>query len=272
MTVDLIRYENATAPQLCALLEGDRVAFAVMRNILAGHFGPVGKIITDGARMIVTYTCPPYPAWAWLPEDASEAEMARCWQVMREALPPEKGYCFNVRPGFAQYMLHAPEGRALRIHRRLSAYACGELATPARRPQGRMFLAKEAELTLAAQWALALSEEENLDLRPYEEHLEEMRGFIERRRLLMWRTDSGKITCMCAVTEEEGLGYISRVYTPPAHRRRGYAAALVHDVAHCLLVQGIRPALCTNADYAPSNACYRKIGFQPAGGFVTIGL
>lgn len=267
--MQLMRLTNTTAPQLCALLENDRVPFAVMRNILAGHFGPVGKIVTDGVRMIVLYTCKPYPGWAWLAQGATEAEMARCLQVIREELPPQAGYCVNVGPELADYILRTEPG--MRVHRRLNAYACDVLSEEAHRPEGRMFLAKEPELVLAAQWALALSEEEALDLRPYEEHLAEMREFIEKRRLLMWHTEAGEITCMCAVTEEEGVGYLSRVYTPPEYRRKGYAAALVHDVTHCLMVQGMRPALCTNADYAPSNACYRKLGYTPAGGFMTLG-
>ena len=108
----MLRLEQTTAPQLCALLEHDRVPFAVMRNILAGAFGPVGKILSDEKRMIVCYTCPPFPGWAWLPKDATEAEMAHCWQVIREELPPESGYCINMTPALAAYVMGTQEGKA----------------------------------------------------------------------------------------------------------------------------------------------------------------
>ena len=124
----MLRLEQTTAPQLCALLEHDRVPFAVMRNILAGAFGPVGKILSDEKRMIVCYTCPPFPGWAWLPKDATETEMAHCWQVIREELPPESGYCINMTPALAAYVMGTQEGKALRIHRRINAYACDVLA------------------------------------------------------------------------------------------------------------------------------------------------
>ena len=267
----MLRLEQTTAPQLCALLEHDRVPFAVMRNILAGAFGPVGKILSDEKRMIVCYTCPPFPGWAWLPKDATEAEMASCWQVIREELPPESGYCINMTPALAAYVMGTQEGKALRSHRRINAYACDvlvELPPVA----GDLVAVGMEHLDLLAHWAEALSVEENLDLRPFEAHLEATRGFIERKRLFIWRTPEGEPAAMCAVTEEEGLGYISLVYTPVEKRRRGYAAALVREVCRCLLVQGMRPALCTDATYAPSNACYRKLGFQLEGEIVTIGL
>ena len=89
MTLKLVYYENAYAPHLCALLEGDRYAFAVMGNILSGDFGPVSRIVTDGARLILCYTCPPFPGWIWLPEDAEEAEMAHAWALIQSELPME---------------------------------------------------------------------------------------------------------------------------------------------------------------------------------------
>lgn len=267
----MTRLENTTAPQLCALLAHDRVPFAVMRNILAGAFGPVGKIVTDEERMIVLYTCPPYPGWAWLPKDATEEEMVRCWQVIQQELPPQTGYCVNMAPSLAAYIMGTPEGAALRIHRKINAYACDALAELPPVP-GDMVAVGMEHLDLLAHWAEALSVEENLDLRPYEAHVETVRGFIARKRLFIWRTPEGEPAAMCAVTQEDGLGYISLVYTPSDKRRRGYAAALVRQVAHCLLVQGMRPALCTDAAYAPSNACYRKIGFTLEGEIVTVGL
>jgi len=129
MTV-FIWYENTSAPQLSGLLEQDRYAFAVLGNILKGDFGPVSKIVTDHERLILCYTCPPFPGWVWVPEDAGETELAHAWALIQEELPPEAGFRVNMRPALAQYILGTPEGSALRLDMQLDAYGCEAVAPP----------------------------------------------------------------------------------------------------------------------------------------------
>lgn len=268
----ITRYENAAAPQLCALLEDDLHTFAVMRNILQGMFGPVGKILTDGVRWIICYTCPPYPAWAWTPQDASQAEMAQVWAVMQQELPLDRGYRFNVREAFAQYIQSTPEGAPVRVDTRLAAYGADEVQLPQHMAQGELYAVSVDDLDAAAAWAQALSEEENLDLRPYEAHRQEMAEFIDRKRLFMWKTPEGKPVAMCTVSENDGLGYVGHVYTPKAHRRQGYAASLVGQITRILIGKKMKPALYVNAQNTAASACYEKLGYTQMGSICTIGL
>lgn len=269
--MNLTRYEHTTAPQLCALLDGDRYAFAVMRNILKGMFGEVEKIVTDHERLTLCYTCPPYPGWVWLPQDASEGEMERAWALIAQELPPEAGYCVNVSDALAQYIVRAGEGR-MRVHMRLNAYGCREAVSPERMAQGDVYAVSSEMLDQAAAWAKALSEEENLDLRPLQAHTQEMAEFIGKKRLFMWKTPEGEPAAMCTVSENDGLGYIGHVYTPPMHRRHGYAASLMYRITRILLRQGKCPALYVNAENTPAIRCYKKIGYGPMGTVCTVGI
>jgi len=54
---------------------------------------------------------------------------------------------------------------------------------------------------------------------------------------------------------------IGPVYTPPAHRRHGYARALTAAVAAELADGGATVTLYADADYEPSNRLYRGLGF-----------
>ena len=90
--MNLIRYEHTCVPELFSLLRRDRYGFAVLSNIVQGDFGPVSKIVTDHARIILCYTCPPFPGWVWIPGDAGEEEMARAWALVQKELPHEEGY------------------------------------------------------------------------------------------------------------------------------------------------------------------------------------
>jgi hypothetical protein len=57
---------------------------------------------------------------------------------------------------------------------------------------------------------------------------------------------------------------IGAVYTPPEHRGRGYASALVAHVSASLLAAGRRfCTLYTDLDNPTSNRLYRRIGYRP---------
>ena len=267
----LTRYEQATAPELCALLGEDRHAFAVMGNILKGMFGPVGKIVSDELRLVLCYTCPPFPGWVWLPKGASLEELQRAWALIGQELPPQMGYRINMRPELAAYILGTQEGCSLRVDTRLDAYGCENAIAPERTAPGDYYAVTEAALDLAAAWSMALSEEENLDLRPLGTHRQEMNEFIHKKQLFMWKTPEGETVSMCTVSENNGLAYVGNVYTPKAQRRRGYAASLVYQVTRILLRQGKCPALYVNAQNMPAAACYQKLGYRVVDQICTLG-
>ena len=57
------------------------------------------------------------------------------------------------------------------------------------------------------------------------------------------------------------IGY---VYTPPRHRRSGYATALVSQVSRQVLESGFRHCvLYTDLANRTSNSIYRRIGYRP---------
>ena len=267
----LTRYENTSVPQLCGLLEQDRYAFAVLGNILKGDFGPVSKIVTDHERLILCYTCPPFPGWVWVPEDAGETELAHAWALIQEVLPPEAGFRVNMRPALAQYILGTPEGAALRVDMQLDAYGCEAVVLPQKAALGDYYAVGMEVLDEAAAWLEAMKQETGLDPMPLESCREEMREFIERKRLFMWRLSDGQNTAMCAVTENSGMGYLGHVYTPKAHRRQGYAASLVYRITRILLRQGKLPALCVVSTNTAAAACYTRLGYRIKGSFCTLG-
>lgn len=72
--------------------------------------------------------------------------------------------------------------------------------------------------------------------------------------------------CMVFWTPVPGVGdRISCVYTPAAHRRRGYARVLVrHAAARCLAASGLAAFLYADDANAGTHALYRGLGFAPA--------
>ncbi len=89
---------------------------------------------------------------------------------------------------------------------------------------------------------------------------------IDEGDVWLWEVDGGPVALAGVVGVDDVVSPIARigpVYTVPAARGRGYGAAVTDALAARELGRGRRVTLYADADYAPSNAAYRKIGFVP---------
>jgi GNAT superfamily N-acetyltransferase len=82
-------------------------------------------------------------------------------------------------------------------------------------------------------------------------------------RLFLW-DDGGPVSMAHASPVVGGVSRIGPVYTPPEHRRRGYAAACVAELSARTLGSGAETCvLYTQLSNPTSNALYRRLGYEP---------
>jgi GNAT superfamily N-acetyltransferase len=81
----------------------------------------------------------------------------------------------------------------------------------------------------------------------------------------LWEQPGGHPVAMAGTTlPAEGAVRVVAVYTPPAHRGRGYAGAVVAAVSRAALDAGAREVLLvTDLANPVSNGLYRKLGYVP---------
>lgn len=261
--------KNTAAPELGEVLAGELCTFSVMHRILNT---PCETIVTDGARLLMVFSARPYPVWVYMPDDASREELERCWQTMLEHFPPREGHSFNMKAAHATYMRRRAEesGLCLRVTTNMLAYACKALLPAHKRVPGCLYAAKVTDLDTCAAWTLAMHEETGVDRMSPEDCRAAARKAIEAARLFLWKNGAGESCAICSVSHDGEMMGVGLVYTPPEKRRQGYAANLVHDVTRAILAQHKLPTLYTDADYAASNACYTRLGYERRGGLTTL--
>jgi predicted GNAT family acetyltransferase len=88
-----------------------------------------------------------------------------------------------------------------------------------------------------------------------------------------WET-SGEAVAMAALTREvAGVVRVGEVYTPPAHRRRGYGGAVTTAVSQAGHAAGATAVvLFTDLANPTSNALYQRLGYRPLGDRVLLDL
>lgn len=94
---------------------------------------------------------------------------------------------------------------------------------------------------------------------------------MSKTSLYVWENDNGKIVATVARRRLEFIDSLAFVYTVPSERRKGYAMNLVYKVTEMIKEEGLLPSLYTDADYAASNACYKKLGYTEVGSLCTVG-
>jgi predicted GNAT family acetyltransferase len=116
---------------------------------------------------------------------------------------------------------------------------------------------------LVADWIQAFSDEAIGDgaTRDAAEALTDRH--VRNGSMWLWCVDDAPVACTAAVGPTPHGMRITSVYTPPRHRRRGYAAALVGSVTSRLLASG-RDFVFLYADRAnpTANGIYQRLGYR----------
>src|SRR5262249_22330125 len=145
-------------------------------------------------------------------------------------------------------------GMRQRIH------ALARVKLPTGVPGGGLRLAGAADLPLLVEWFGSFAAETGALAGDARTRAEEL---LRDRTVHLW-TD-GEPRSMAAASGRTPHGVrVGYVYTPPAHRRRGYATAAVALLSEQLLRSGLRSCfLYTDLANPTSNAIYARIGYEP---------
>ncbi|MEB8343957.1 GNAT family N-acetyltransferase [Streptomyces endophyticus] len=158
-----------------------------------------------------------------------------------------------------------PGARAERVTRQ-RLFRLGELTPPKSLPEGGSRVAGEADRGLLADWHLAFEAEahaRNAATREQAEAWADER--IAYGGITLWEDAGGAPVSMAGLTRGSlGTVRVAPVYTPPALRGRGYAAAVTAEVSRAARAGGAEEVLLfTDLSNPTSNALYQRLGYRP---------
>ena len=90
--------------------------------------------------------------------------------------------------------------------------------------------------------------------------------WLSAGQVWLWECDqSAAVSMAVSRGPVAGVVRISGVYTPPEHRRRGYASACVRALSKRMRAAGYRCILYTDLGNPTSNSIYRRMGYKAVG-------
>jgi predicted GNAT family acetyltransferase len=149
-------------------------------------------------------------------------------------------------------------GIAVEMHQRIHRL---DAVTPPDAPPGRWRSARAGDHDLLVQWTEAFEIEAESGAtgtaaREVDVRLGDGRAFV-------WE-DGAPVSFVGRTIPVAGVVRIAPVYTPPEHRRRGYATALVAAVSqHALDGGAVACSLYTDLANRTSNEIYAVVGYRP---------
>ena len=143
------------------------------------------------------------------------------------------------------------------------------LVPPGRSASGGARPAAAGDLDRVARWIAAFEAEAGVSTPS------DPRAWAERHvtsgRVLLWADGDAPVSMAAEIARSPNGARVGAVYTPPAHRGRGYGSAVVAALSARLLAGGARfCALYTDLANPTSNAIYRRLGYVPVADAVDV--
>jgi predicted GNAT family acetyltransferase len=129
-------------------------------------------------------------------------------------------------------------------------------------PPGHFRVARLSDAPTIAAWFQAFEEEALAEIHDLDLML--AKHFVDGGKAFIWERDEQLVSMALKTRPLSHSITVSGVYTPPEHRRQGYATALVARLSQHLLDAGYQFInLFTDLQNRTSNAIYQKIGYRP---------
>ncbi|MGN0395853.1 MAG: GNAT family N-acetyltransferase [Coprococcus sp.] len=253
------------------LLEKDAFTFQVLQRIMAGN---CKLILADHKNFILCYSTPPFPVWIWTEDNLEEDIKELIWDTLKQYDLLKTDIKFNVKYKFAEYLICKAKEEKLgaKIITNMLAYECRQPIVPHIQAEGKVYKCSSKDVDELTQMKKAFHDAIGIDKKDDEGYRKDAEEELKSIPVYFWKNSNGDTVATCNVRIDGDKASVGQVYTPIQHRRKHYAENVVYHAAKEAFDQGYIPTLYTNADYAASNKCYQKIGFEICGSLCMVGF
>jgi GNAT superfamily N-acetyltransferase len=218
----------------------------------------------DDSPLAAALRTPPYGAI--LPDPGTDAALSAVLTAIAEDDPAVPGLVGNLpHVEKAARVLADATGRGHEPSLAQGVYALQQVRS-VRRARGSARTAREGDRDLLRLWMTDFSTESLPDPGREIERIErnlDVRLGADDAGYWLWEDDGAPVSLSGFGGRTPNGIRIGPVYTPPEHRRRGYATTLVADQSAWLLERGYRLCcLYTDLTNSTSNRIYEEIGYE----------
>jgi RimJ/RimL family protein N-acetyltransferase len=244
---------NVVATMLATVRDGDALAPGSTWVLIER----AGSVLGAGMHT------PPYPVYLPpMPDGAAAAVAATFLEAGRQVQGVTGGPATSAE--FVEVWC-AATGAHAELERAEGVHALGRLVPPSV-STGRPRAATPDDVELCVRWWDAFHAEAS-PLRPRQEHVADVVAHRTRLgTLMLWDDGTQPVSLAGWHLPVAGVGRVGPVYTPPWHRRHGYAAGVTAAAGEAVLAAGAEQViLFTDLANPTSNGVYARLGYRRVG-------
>jgi predicted GNAT family acetyltransferase len=266
ITDDHEAFAAAALPLLLSDPVANTVALTVLDSLRRGHrFGEQPAMLAwyteRGETTGAVLRTPPWGLLIVVLPPGSEAELMAQLRRHGSQLPGANGTEEAVRRFSECWTAGTELTGELELRQRL--FRLDRLVFPEPAPAGSARLAGPDDLDLLMDWLDAFRHEAESHGGPPNRSMYADR--VQQKLIWFWLAAQGDPVSMASRSATiAGVSRVGPVYTPPEHRRHGYAAGVTAACTqHALDTDAEQVILFTDLANPTSNAIYRRLGYRP---------
>jgi uncharacterized protein len=212
----------------------------------------------DGRVGFAALRTPPWHMLASELDPSHAPALIKEWLEVDPELPGANGLTDTARAIAGAWRSHTHGETACRMA--MALHALTEVDDPPFPAPGRLRQPTDGEQDLLIAWTEEFAREAHLQ---GANHAREIVATRQRTgRLMLW-DDGGPVSLVAQSRPVAGVARIGPVYTPPEHRRRGYASGAVAALSRLALNDGAHTCmLYTDLANPTSNKIYAEVGYR----------
>lgn len=155
----------------------------------------------------------------------------------------------------------------------INAYGCPDPIEPAEKVDGKLHQCTGDDIEEIVEMFDLFQKESGFDHQSYEQNSADAENFVRNNNVFFWEDGNGKhvVSATYRPNEKGDMLFLGRVYSRKEARHKYYTENLVYQLTKKALEEGYLPVIYTNADYKPSNECFKKGGYELKGMLCTVG-
>jgi GNAT superfamily N-acetyltransferase len=259
------RFADAVGPFLDARIECNILA-TILRGVLDGQFTKRAPVLARGigAGTEIAAVALRTPPW---PMVCSELDPVAAPPLMATWLPADPGLNgVNALATTARAISSAwarSTGGSTHCRTRMALHVLRSVTDPPRPGAGELRAASVSHRDLLVAWWRAFAAEAGVFGGGADAEAA-VQARLRDHHLWLWhKADGAPVSMVASNPRVGGAVRLGPVYTPPPHRRRGYAGAAVAAVSRRALQDGARECtLFTDVANPTSNKIYAEVGYR----------
>ena len=269
VVADPNEFAELAGPLLAAQPVDHTLISSVLHDVLSDpHVHPDAQwvaVAAEGTVVGLAMWTPPWPPYLGpMPDDAAVAVADALAHATAEP-PGINGEANAVRRAVERYRQIRPSV-TVEVTTRVRLHQLGELTPPD--VPGSARVATQSDRDLIRTWTRGYAGDVH---QPAEQVMQWLRVRLDQRSLMLWEVDGTPVSMAGHTPPAAGVSRVGPVYTPEAHRRHGYAAAVTAEVSRRARTQGVvAVVLFTDLGNPTSNKIYSEIGYRPVRDYLEV--